>query len=154
MEELNDSRKRDFYLYAQSIGGDFGMLIADKIEVKRVVLIAPGNNLAESFWESDSTSFLKKSLIRKGVNLNYLKKYWEEISADYSFKKKAKKTKFYVKLTKNDTCIPYKNGLKLLSLMRKKKVNYKLKTGFLSHPLFLLKECIFPRDSIGWLLEK
>lgn len=154
-EDINIFEKdnKEVNIYAQSLGGLFAMIIADRIKIKRIMLICPGDNLAESFWGGLATKDIKEKMEKNGMTLNLLKDVWKKISPDFYFKKKALSTNFCIKLSTRDNLIPYKNGRNLIDLLKKKKVNFTLCETFLSHPLILLKECIFPKKSIDFLIK-
>jgi esterase/lipase len=83
LNNLNEKKPRSIYLYGQSLGGLFCMIVADKIKIEKVKLIVPGYNLAEAFWKGESTQGLKNEMIKNyGTTLPELKKYWKEISPD------------------------------------------------------------------------
>jgi hypothetical protein len=83
------------------------------------------------------------------VTLKKLKILWKEVSPDYYFKSKAIKSKYLIKLSKKDTAIPYKNGIKLVSLFRQKNIDFKLKIGnIFPHELKLISEAMLPISTI------
>lgn len=49
LNKLNNRKPRSFYMYGQSLGTLFCMIVADKIKIEKIRLIVPGYNLAESF---------------------------------------------------------------------------------------------------------
>ena len=149
LRELNRIKKRNFYMYGHSLGGLFCMIVADKIDIKKLVLIAPGYNLAECFWNGNKTQDLKKIMEQDGITLKKLKILWKEISPDYYFKNKAIKSKYLIKLAKKDTIIPYKNGVKLVDLFKQKNIDFKLKIdNIFTHEFKLISEAIFPINTI------
>lgn len=123
LRQLNKEQKRNFYIYAQSFGVIFAAYLADHIKIKKVVYVVPGKNLAESFWHGVHTQHLKKEMQKNKITLKKLKKIWKEISPDYHLKNKAKEAKYLVKLSTNDTIIPYKNGRKLIKLLKKRNLD-------------------------------
>ncbi len=136
-------------MYGHSLGGLFCMIVADKIDIKKLVLIAPAYNLAECFWNGSKTQDLKRTMEQNGITLKRLRILWKEISPDYYFKSKAIKSKYLIKLAKKDTIIPYENGIKLASLFKRKNIDFKLKIGnTFPHELMLVSEAILPINSI------
>ena len=153
LKQLKKIQKRNFYLYAQSLGVIFAAYIADNIEIKKIIYVVPGQNLAESFWYSTHTQQLKKEMQKNKITIKKLKKLWKEISPDYHLKNKAKKANYLVKLSVNDTLIPYKNGRKLINSFKKKKFGFKLHEGILPHLEMCLFECLFPKRSIKFFTK-
>lgn len=153
LRKLNKIKKRNFYFIGHSLGGLFGMIIADKIDVKKMVLLVPGYNLAEAFWHSKSkqTTFCREQMIKNGMTLKKLKELWKTISPDHYFHKKAIKSEYYIKLSKKDKVIPYKNGLELIKKLEKKKTHMILKTSYLPHTLTVVFYTIFPKEIIRFL---
>jgi hypothetical protein len=149
IKKLKKSKKREFFIYAQSLGGLFAMIVSDREDIKKCILINPGDNLAESFWNGTATQVLKKQMTKKGITLTKLKKNWETISPDFYFKEKAKKTKFFIKLSMNDKIIPIKNGKSLIELLKSKKIKFNLYETLLPHQYSLLYECLFPRKKLN-----
>jgi predicted esterase YcpF (UPF0227 family) len=154
IKDINKVKTRKFYIYAQSLGGLFAMIISDKCDIKKCILINPGNNLAESFWNGTATTELKKEMENKGITLKKLKKIWNTISPDFYFKNKSKNTEFYIKLSKIDKIIPYKNGKKLIKLLKQNKINFKLHQNFLSHSFSLIYESIFPKTTLNFIIKE
>jgi len=154
LESLKNKKPRSFYMYGQSLGGLFCMIISDKIKIEKVKLIVPGYNLAEAFWEGESTKKLKNKMVKNyGITLPFLKKCWEEISPDYYFKNKSHDTLFDITLSKCDKVIPISNGEKLIELIKEKNIKLNLSWTNLSHQLEMFKEGIFIKDFKKWIKE-
>ena len=153
LNKLNRVKERNFYIYTASLGCPLSGLIADAIYIKKMVLIVPGYNLAECFWEGHATKDLRLEMEKKGMTLKKLKKIWKEISMDYSFKKKAKKTQYFIDLTKRDSVIPYPNGKKFVKFLKKKRVKFKVKRGFLPHKILVINDFLFPKRTINFLIK-
>lgn len=152
LEKLNNKKPRSFYMYGQSLGTLFCMIVADKIDIKKARLIVPGYNLAESFWKGISTQDLKNKMIEKhNTTLPQLKKCWAEISPDNYFKNKSQNTEFYITLSKCDNVIPISNGKKLINFLKKEKVDIHLSWTELSHKMEILKEGIFIENFTKWI---
>lgn len=149
----NKERGKEFYIFAQSLGGLFAMIIADKIDIKKVSLICPGDNLAECFWSGVATKSIKQKMQKSGIKKNELKKIWLKISPDFYFKKRSKKTKFYIELSKKDNVIPYKNGRNLIKLLKKEGINFDINEISLSHEFALMEEGPFFRKPLDFLIN-
>ena len=153
LEKLNKKKKRNYYMYAQSLGTDFAMVVADKIKMKRVVLILPGDNIAEAFWKGLKTRPLRKKMQKKGMTLEKLKKIWNPISPDSFFKKNGLLPEYFLVLSEKDKIIPYKNEKALVKLFKRKKIKHNLKISHLKHIPTIIAECMFPRATLKFLLE-
>jgi esterase/lipase len=152
LENLNKKKPRSFYLYGQSLGGLFCMIISDKIKIKKVMLIVPGYNLAEAFWLGEHTQKLKNEMIKKHqTTLPKLKKCWKTISPDYYFKNKSHNTEFNIILSKNDKIIPIANGKKLIKLLKEKNIKEHISWTHLPHKLEAIKEALFIKNFKNWL---
>jgi len=153
LKKLNKKKKRNLYFIGHSLGGLFGMIIADKIDVKKMVLLVPGYNLAQAFWKSKSkqTIYCREEMKKNGMTLKKLKELWGPISPDSYFHKKAFKSEYYIKLSKKDKVIPYSNGLKLIKELEKKKTHLILKTSYLPHTLTVVFYTLFPKEIIRFL---
>jgi len=152
LKKLNKKKNRTFYLYGQSLGGLFCMIVSDKINVKNCMLIVPGYNLAEAFWKGASTQGLKEEMIKKyQTTLPKLKKEWKEISPDYYFKNKSYNTNFSIILSKNDKVIPIENGRKLIKLLKEENIKVHVSWTNLSHQLEMLKEGVYIDNFQKWI---
>ncbi|MFA6354991.1 MAG: hypothetical protein WCW65_01020 [Candidatus Paceibacterota bacterium] len=154
LDSLKDKKQRYFYMYGQSLGGLFCMIISDKIKMEKVMLIVPGYNLAEAFWKGASTQELKNKMIKDyKTTLSKLKKIWKEISPDYYFKRKSHNTEFNIILSKNDKVIPISNGKKLINLLKDKNIKEHISWTHLPHQLEMLKEGIFINNFKKWISD-
>lgn len=152
LNKLNSKKPRSFYMYGQSLGTLFCMIVADKIEVRKARLIVPGYNLAESFWKGVSTQDIKKEMIEKHkTTLSQLKNCWAEISPDYYFKNKELNTEFSITLSRCDNVIPVSNGKKLIKFLKKENINMHLSWTELSHKMEIIKEGVFIEEFIKWV---
>ncbi|ETB63960.1 TPA: hypothetical protein DIC38_01490 [Candidatus Nomurabacteria bacterium] len=154
INNLISVKPRYIYLYGQSLGGLFCMIIADKINIKKIMLIAPGCNLAESFWLGKYTQNLKNEMIKDHhTTLEELKEEWKDVSPDSYFKNKSLNSNFYIILSKQDKAIPISNGKKLINILEEKNINFKLSWSKFSHKLTLLKELICVKNFKKWILK-
>jgi len=114
IKRLKTKKKRSFYMYGQSLGGLFCMIVSDKIKIEKIRLIIPGSNLAEAFWHGEGTIEVKNEMVKKyNMTLPKLTKIWDKISPDHYLKSKSLKTEFNLTISKNDFVIPTKNGKNL-----------------------------------------
>lgn len=148
LKKLKDKKRRSFFMYGQSLGGVFAMITASKIKMSKVALALPGDNLADCFWRGLYTRGIRKSMEKKGITLEELKKAWTDISPDSHIKNNFLKTNFYIELSRIDNAIPYKNGLNLIKLMEEKKVKYQLHKTTLDHNAVIIKEDALPNLSL------
>lgn len=160
MKSLDEVKKRKFYIYAESLGTGPAIMVADKIRVEKVVLVAPGYSMADGFWFGRLTKPYKEEMEKKGVTLKQLERLWKDISADNSFKNFAKEARYLIKLAENDETVPFEHGLKLVNLMKQKKVRFSLdiepipkntKKKQNPHTLAVLYDCLFPEESLEFL---
>jgi esterase/lipase len=153
IKKLKKKKPRDFYIYAQSLGTDFAVIVADKIKIKKIALILPGDNLAESFWKGIKTRPLKKIMEKNGINLKKLKKEWMQISPDAFFKKNGTKPEYYVIVSNKDHIIPYKNEKNLIKLMKEREIKVHTKISHIRHIPTIIMESIFPKATLDFLLK-
>lgn len=120
-------KSRSLYLYGQSLGGLFCMIIADRIIIEKVMLVAPGYNLAECFWFGKYTQKIKRDMHKdSNMNLEKLKEEWKDISPDHYFKDRSLNSNFFIILSTMDKAIPIPNGKKLIEVFNKKNIIYNL----------------------------
>ena len=156
LADLEKIKKRTFSMFSCSLGGLFCMILADKIKVKKMMLVAPGYNLAEAFYfgQGKRTKKIKKKMIEKYlITLPTLKETWKEISPDSYFKEKSHQTEFFIILSKNDGVIPTSSGQQLIDLLEKEKIKSKIIWTNLSHRIICLKELLFIKNFKKWLSE-
>lgn len=156
LNKLEQIKHRNFYMFSCSLGGLFCMIVADKISIKKAMLVAPGYNLAEAFWFGlgKRTQRLKKKMIsNEKITLSELKEFWKEISPDYYFKDKSLNTEFFIILSKKDKIIPISNGKQLVYLLGKEKIKHQILWTNLSHRLISAREILFTRNFKKWISE-
>jgi esterase/lipase len=154
LKKLNKTEQRNFFLYGQSLGGLFCMIVADKVDVKKVMLVAPGANLAESFWYGEKTKDLRQEMEKRGMSIEKLKKCWRKISPDNYFEGKVRNTKFYIILSSKDKTIPIDNGRKLVRILKKQNIKVNVRETSLSHMAICLKESLLTKNFCRSLIEK
>ena len=153
IKKLNKKKQRNYYIYSQSLGTDFAVIIEPKVKIKKVVLVLPGDNLADAFWKGIKTRSLKKTMVHNGINLEKLKKEWMPISPDSFFKKKGLKSEYFVIVSKKDHIIPYKNEKKLIKILRKNNIKFESKISHLRHIPTIIMESLFPKSTLDFLLK-
>ncbi len=140
IEKIPDKDTKNFYIYAQSLGGLFGMIISDLVKINKVSLICPGYHLATCFWEVVATNEIRERMVKNNINLNILKEVWREISPDNYFKSKSREAEFNILLSRNDQIIPYGNGKQLVNFLELNNYRIKFNEVSTSHELTLIKE--------------
>ena len=144
LAKLNNQKPRNFYMYGQSLGCLFCVIVADFIKIRKMALIVPGLSLPESFWQGNSTRELKEKMEKKGITLAKLKEIWKDISPENYFKDKALGCEFFITLSTKDRIIPYKDGLKLIELLKSENIKFTLrKSGKYSHRELVLLDILF-----------
>ena len=152
LNKLNKTGVKKFYLAGHSLSCTFCAIIADSIKCEKVILTVPGDNLAESFWNGKSTQHLKREMQQNGMTLGELKKIWQEISPDNYFQNKGRQAKYFIRLTKRDKTIPYRNSKKLTELLKQKNIKFELKESkFISHSFNCLLDIIFSKRIFKFL---
>ena len=153
LKELSKTENKNFYLYAQSLGGIFCAYTLDKIDVKKFYVVVPGDIFAECVWNGEETKEIVKEMKKNGMTLAKLKILWKDLSAHSHLKGKAKNVDYFIKLSVKDHVVPYKNGVGLVKLMKKKGYNVQASEGVLPHIETCLYESLFPERAIKFLTE-
>lgn len=152
LTDLKNKKPRYFYMYGQSMGCLFCMIVSDQIKVEKVKLVVPGYNLAESFWKGASTQELKNAMIQKyNITLSKLKEYWSDISPDSYFKNNNHNTEFYITLSTHDVVIPVSNGKKLIKFLKEENIKNHISWTHLPHKLEIIKEGLFIDNFKNWI---
>lgn len=152
LDKLNNKKPRSFYMYGQSLGGLFCMIVSDKIKIEKVKLIVPGYNLAEAFWLGASTQKIKDEMVKKHrTTLPKLKKCWAIISPDHYFKNKSHNTEYYITLSHKDIVIPISNGKRLIKFLKDENFKTHISWTNLPHQIEMLKEGIFIDEFTKWM---
>jgi esterase/lipase len=133
---------------SSSLGCVNALMVANNFPlVREVILVAPGNCLAESLWKGLRTRYLKEEFENKGIKLKQLKKYWFRLAPENNLK--LKNVKVHVFLSKSDKIIPYSCGKKLVNVMKKNKVDVNLKENCYGHYMTVLKFYMLPENFIS-----
>ncbi|MCR4311157.1 MAG: alpha/beta hydrolase [Candidatus Taylorbacteria bacterium] len=127
----------------QVIGVSIGCIEAAMITnhnplVTKVVLVAPGSNLAESMWYGLKTRNLRSLFEQQGIDLPFLKNEWRDLAPENNFDGfKGKEIEIY--LSQCDVNIPYRFGRKLADGMISQGLKPKVyENKFLGHYLTVL----------------
>ncbi len=96
-----------------SIGCIGAVMVADhNPHVTKLVLVAPGSNLAEPMWYGLKTQNVRKIFEKNGVTLDFLKEAWRDLAPEHNFSGlTGKEIEIYI--SKYDVNIPYRFGRKL-----------------------------------------
>jgi len=128
-----------------SIGSLEAMMIANHNPfVTRLVLVAPGDNLAESMWYGLKTQNIRKLYEEQGVTLPFLKDVWRGLSPESDFAGlKGKEIEVYI--SKADVNVPYRFGRRLVDQMTAHGLNpVVIENRFLGHYLTVVKYLMYP----------
>ena len=130
-----------------SLGVVLALMVANKNKlVKKIVLIVPGYDLAESLWTGISTKNLRNKFEKEGINLGKLINLWKKLSPSNNINSLDGK-EIFVFLSEADQVINYSQGNKLLGALKKRyKVNFKINKN-LGHYL----TCYFAYSYYGFL---
>ena len=154
--ELQKKGSKEYSIIGNSTSCVIAAMVANSDKkCKKLVLNLVGNDLAECMWYSENplVKRIKNDLVREKITLNKLKNYFKIMS----YKKNSRNLKekeILIFLSKNDKIVPYNNGVKLLNLLNKDNLKYKLIINTLfGHYISYIKNLIFS-DEIIKFLEK
>ena len=105
----------------QVIGVSIGCIEATMIanhnpHVTKLVLVAPGSDLAESMWYGIKTQNVRRLFEKQGITLPFLKEAWHDLAPENNLDgMKGKEIEIYI--SKYDVNIPYRLGKKLVDRM-------------------------------------
>jgi len=157
-EDLKKLKKQyafsKFNLISVSISCVNACMIANNYPgISKIILIVPGNCLAESLWKGVRTQHIKKQFEIDGVSLKQLKKYWFKLAPEHNISK-LKNVEVQVYLSKSDEIIPYECGKKLVSSMKNSGLSpFVEENRLLGHYFTGLRHYLFPKRII-WNSEK
>ena len=154
LEVLNKNQNKKIYLYGQSLGGLFCMIISTKITVNKIMLVTTGYNLAQDFWLGDGPRALRDQMVLKtNITLPELKEVWKEISPDFYLEQKNKLNNpdYFIILSKNDKTIPTPSGIEVINYLERNTINFRLLWVNYSHKITLVKEMILLGNFKKWL---
>ena len=114
LEKLNKENGIErFVMVGLSLSCVFAMMISNNNKlISDIILVAPGNSLAESFWSSLRTIRVKRVMKKSGITLKYLKRYWLELAPEH-YVDGVKDKKIKIILGRKDLIIPFRFGKKL-----------------------------------------
>ena len=152
---LNKIRERKFYIYTVSLGNIFGLILADYIKVEKMAMVVPICNLARIFWKRNKkdTIGVKAYFNKIEPDLAKLKENWKELSLKNWFTNNSTKTKFLLRLSKDDIYLSSDDKINILGVLKRKKVNFIYEQKFLSHKLTGMFDAIFPGRIIKFFME-
>ena len=91
------------------------MVYKNNPAVSDVILICPGNNLAEDMWDGCHTQFLRKEYEKNKVSLSFLKTIWKNLAPENNMPAVGTRVSLYY--AKNDEIIRYREGKKLMGAL-------------------------------------
>ncbi len=109
------------YKQVQVIGISIGCVEAAMIAnnndyVTRLVLVAPGCDLAQSMWYGLKTQNIRRLFEKQGITLEFLKEAWRDLAPENNFQG-LKGKEIEIHLSKYDVNIPYRFGKRLVEQM-------------------------------------
>lgn len=150
-KEVSDTVKSDIekmvheygFKEVQVIGVSIGCIEATMVAnhnpaVKKLVLVAPGNGLAEPMWYGLKTQNIRRLFEQKGIDLPFLKNAWRDLAPENNFDGlKGKEIEIYI--SQSDVNIPYRFGRKLADGMISQGLKPKVyENRYLGHYLTVL----------------
>jgi hypothetical protein len=115
---LKERRIDSFTIVGTSIGTMIALMVANtEPKVDKVILNSPGNCPAEIIWSSIRLKTMRQSLIRQGLSVQKLKRYWRDYLPENNLGN-LKGKKIYLNLSRADRVVPYQSGRKLAEKMR------------------------------------
>ena len=114
-------------LIGMSLSCANALMIADNNkEIDKLILVIPGNCIAEGVWKSVRTKKIKKEFEEQGINLRKLKEYWKDLNTKNNANNLRVK-EIIIYLSKADESIPYENGMRLVNDLKSKGLKIKLR---------------------------
>jgi len=106
--------------------------------VNRLVLVAPGCDLAQSMWYGLKTQNIRRLFEKQGITLDYLIGAWRDLAPENNFHGlKGKEIEIY--LSRYDVNIPYRFGKRLVEQMEAHGLNIHVhENRYLGHYLTVL----------------
>lgn len=123
-----------------SIGCVEAAMIANHNDhVTRLVLVAPGCDLAQSMWYGLKTQNIRQLFEKQGITLDFLIEAWKDLAPENNFQGlKGKEVEIY--LSKYDVNIPYRFGKRLVDQMLAHGLKpYVYENKYLGHYLTVLR---------------
>lgn len=147
LERLHSEGIENFIIVGLSLSCVFATMIANNNPlISGVILVAPGNSLAESMWSGLRTVRIKNEMKRNGLTVRELKRYWVELAPEkYIEGMHDKKVKIF--LSKVDRVIPYRFGKRLVDAARKMIPQLEvIENTSLGHYGTVAHFCLFSKD--------
>ncbi len=136
---------KEINIIGTSIGCVEVLMIATHYrKFKKVILVAPGNSLAESMWNGIRTQQLRKDMEEKHITLKLLKEQWKELDPENNLEGLERK-EIHIHLSRSDKIIPYELGIRLVDAMQRKGLKPLVKENtYLGHYLTILNYYLNP----------
>lgn len=117
-------------------------LAVSGLEIHKMVLLSPSDDLGEGIWYGKRTSHLRKKLEQSGISLQKFQDLLGELTMRRVHTVKVKEA--YIYLSKDDEVIPYRLGLKLCNRLKELGVSVQASDSrwhghYLSFILFCLR---------------
>lgn len=126
------------------------LLISNGLEVSKLILVVPGDDLAASLWDGIRTQKLREVYNRGfGYSREKLIEKWKKLAPKNNLSNLGS-AKILVLLGRGDSVIPFIFGMKLVDTMLKK--GYEVKTRiykYAGHYVSILLFRLFPRLFLG-----
>ena len=151
---LESKMYKEFSILGNSLLCCSALMVANSdARFKKVILNLVGSDIAECLWYTSSSvaRHIKNKILKDGIKLYELKKYWKNISPINNINN-FKNRKLLVLLSKNDKIIKYKYGLRFLKGLKKENINYELEIdNIFGHYLSGLKQLQFSNKIIDFI---
>jgi hypothetical protein len=141
---MEETVRKYGFKQVQVIGLSIGCIEAVMVSVHnphvaKVVLVAPGCDLAESMWHGLKTQNIRQLFEDKGITLEFLKEAWRDLAPERDFEGlKGKEVELYI--SKYDVNIPYRFGKRLADQMKAYGITtHVYENKYLGHYLTVLK---------------
>ncbi len=126
-----------------SLGSSYGsMIYKDNLDITDIVLVCPGNNLAQNMWHGVRTQHFRKSYERQGVSEEKLKESWHDLASENNMP--APGTRVTILYGKYDAVIPYFQSKTLADTLRNNNFKVTAKNYPLGHYLTIFNFLTFP----------
>ncbi len=149
-KDISDLRERYGFEQITILGTSLGcvealMVASDNPLIQKIILIVPGNCLAESVWKGIRTKGLRKSFEKKGIKLDFLKNVWSPLAPENNLVN-LEHSDISIHLSKADKVIPYELGARLVNAMQVKGIQPRVfENKRLGHYGTALKYYLFPQ---------
>ncbi|MFC1751546.1 hypothetical protein ACFLY5_00165 [Patescibacteria group bacterium] len=133
------------HLIGVSMGCVTALMIANNNPmINKVILVVPGNCLAESMWKGIRTAHLKKLIESKGTSLRDLKQQWNSLAPENNLDG-MKDKEIIVFISQTDRVIPGELGGRLIKRMHEENLSPTVyKNKYLGHYGTIVRFYAFP----------